>query len=317
MKILVSPTSMCIHQDCEAMRTLKAFTDDIVISPYPRNMTAEELMELIEDVDGVVAGTDDFNADVIAKANKLKVISRYGAGVDSVDLAAAKAKGIAVTNTPGANAQAVAELAFGHMMALARKTEYQSKALQSGKWVSVVGKQMMGKTVGILGYGNIGRRFAKMAKGLDMTVLAYDPYLSADRIRETGAEPATLDEIFTQADAITVHMPLTPETKHLIGAEAIAKMRDDVILINTARGGIIDEEAAYDGLVSGKIWGLALDVYETEPPMGSKLFELDNVISTPHAGAHTFEAVENMGNMSVKNCIDVLSGNDCPFIVNR
>ena len=317
MKILVTAASLCKNKESDAMKRLMAFSDDLILNGKGRPLTEEELLDVIEDVDGYIAGTDQVTAKVIEKAKKLKIISRYGAGVDSVDLAAAKAKGIPVTNTPGANSQAVAELAFGHMLSLARKSEYQSKMLQDGTWVNVIGKQLLGKTVGILGFGNIGRRFAKMARGLDMQILAYDPFLNKEFIEANQAKCCTLDEIYAQADVITVHLPLTAQTKHMINAEAIAKMKDGVILINTARGGILDEEAVYEGIESGKVWGVGLDAYEKEPPMGSKLFHLDNVVSTPHAGAHTNEAVENMANMSVDNLITVLSGKDCPCIVNR
>ena len=317
MKILVTAASLCKNENSDAMKRLRAFSDDIVKNGHGRPMTEDELLEIIEDVDGYIAGTDTITAKVIEKAKKLKVISRYGAGVDSVDLAAAKAKGIPVTNTPGANSQAVAELAFGHMLTLARKSEYQSKMLQDGTWVNVIGKQLQGKSVGIIGYGNIGRRFAKMARGLDMKILAYDPFLSKEFIEENGAVCCTLDEIYAQADVITVHLPLTDLSRHMINREAIAKMKDGVILINTARGGILDEEAVYEGIESGKVWGVGRDAYEKEPPMGSKLFHHDNVVATPHAGAHTVEAVENMSNMAVDNLITILSGKDCPCIVNR
>ncbi|MBR1758477.1 MAG: phosphoglycerate dehydrogenase [Lachnospiraceae bacterium] len=317
MKILVTPSSLCKNQNSEAMKKLRAFSDDIVISALGRPMTEDELIDIIGDIDGYIAGTDHITAKVIAKADKLKVISRYGAGVDSVDLDAAKAKGIAVTNTPGANSQAVAELAFGHMLALARKIEDQSQDLKHGKWVSVVGKQLQGKTLGVLGFGNIGRRFAKMSTGLDMKVMAYDPFISHDIIRANGAFPASLDEIYANADVITMHLPLSDLTHHMIDAEAISKMKDGVILINTARGGILDEDAVYDGVVSGKIFGVGLDSYVTEPPKDCRLMELPNVITTPHAGAHTKEAVENMSIMSVENVISVLSGEYCPNILNR
>lgn len=308
---------MCKNRDSEAMKNLMKFSTDLVFNPYPRPMTEEELMEVIGDCDGYIAGTDHVSAKVLEKCKNLKVISRYGAGVDSVDLAAAKAKGIKVTNTPGANAEAVAELAFGHMMSLARKSAWQSNKLQEGVWVSYVGKQLFQKTIGIIGFGNIGKNVARCATGLDMKIMAYDPYINEEYCKAHNVQIASLDEIYANADVITTHMPLTPETKHMINRETIAKMKDGVILINTARGGIMDEEALYDGLQSGKILGVGLDVYEKEPPMGSKLFELDNVISTPHAGAHTIEAVDNMANMSVENLVTILSGKECPYVVNK
>ena len=318
MKILVTSNSLAKSINAEAMNRLRAFSDDIILNGKGRPLTEDELLEVIEDVDGFIAGTDKVTAKVIEKAKKLKVISRYGAGVDAVDLAAAKAKGIPVTNTPGANSQAVAELAFGMMLSLARKCEYQSRQLKEGTWTNVICKQLHGKNLGIIGFGNIGRRFAKMSRGLDMKVLAYDPYLSKEVIEAGGADKdCTLEEIFRFSDVITLHLPLNDETRHMIDRDAIALMRDGVILINTARGGIIDEEAVCEGIESGKIWGVGLDVYEKEPPMGSKLFQYDNVISTPHTGAHTIEAVQNMGNMAVDNLIMILSGQDCPCIVNR
>lgn len=317
MKILVSPTSMQEGKNCKALEYLKSFTSDIIYNPYGRPMTEDELIPLLADCDGFIAGLDDVTEKVIASAKKLKVISRYGVGVDRVDLAAAKAKNIAVTNTPGANAQAVAELAFAMIFNLARRISYLNERTKAGEWVRSTGMELNGKTIGILGLGSIGKYLAKYAQGLPMKVMAYDPYIDEKYAKEHNITVASFDELIEQADVISLHLPLTPDTRHLINKAAFSKMKKGAILVNTSRGGIIDEDAAYEALVNKHLGGLGLDAFEVEPPTASPLFDLDNVVVTPHTGAHTKEAIDNMAQLSVENLINVLNGNECIHIVNK
>ncbi len=317
MKILVSPTSMQEGKNCKALELLKNFTTDIIYNPYGRPMTEDELLPLLEDCDGFIAGLDAVTEKAISGAKKLKVISRYGAGVDRVDLAAAKAKNIAVTNTPGANAEAVAELAFGMIFNLARRISFLNEKTKAGEWVRSTGMELNGKTIGIFGLGAIGKNLAKYAQGLSMKVMAYDPYLDENYAKENNITVATFDEVIEQADVISLHLPLTPSTRHLIDRTAISKMKQGALLVNTSRGGIIDEDAAYEALVNHRLGGLGLDAFEVEPPTGSPLFALDNVVVTPHTGAHTKEAMDNMAELSVENLINVLSGKECKHILNQ
>lgn len=317
MKILVTPTSMQPGKSSKALEELRAFSNDLVFNTTGKPLVEEELLALLKDCDGYIAGLDFVTEKVLKSCEHLKVISRYGAGYDRVDIAAAKALSIPVTNTPGVNAEAVGELAFGLILSVARKIPYLHASTREGGWVRSTGMELKGKTIGIMGLGAIGKIVARCAKGFDMTVMAYDPYINVAYCKNNAIKASTFDEVLEQADVISLHLPLIDTTQHLIDASAFAKMKPAAILVNTSRGGIIDEDAAYDALKNGRLGGLALDAFEIEPPTDSPLFTLNNVVATPHTGAHTEEAVDNMANLSVKNLIDVLSGNDCPFIVNK
>lgn len=317
MKILVTPTSLQPGKNAEALETLQNFTTDLVFNSTGRPLTEDELIPLLKDCDGYIAGLDDVTAKVLAACPNLKVVSRYGAGYDRVDIQAAKEHGIVVTNTPGVNAQAVGELAFGLIMAAARNIPYLNEMTRKGEWVRSTGIELKGKTLGIMGLGAIGKVVARCAQGFGMNVIAYDPFINEAYCAENHIGNCTYDEVIEQSNVISLHLPLNDETRHMIDKASIDRMKDGVIIVNASRGGIIDEDAAYEGLKSGKIAGLGLDAFEVEPPKDSKLFEFPTVIATPHTGAHTKEATQNMANASVKNLIDVLSGNDCPFIVNR
>lgn len=317
MKILVTPTSMQPGKSSKALEELMAYSNDLVFNTTGKPLTEEELLPLLRDCDGYIAGLDFVTEKVMKSCEHLKVISRYGAGYDRVDIAAAKALSIPVTNTPGVNAEAVGELAFGLILSVARRIPYLHASTRVGGWVRSTGMELKGKTIGIMGLGAIGKVVARCAKGFDMTVMAYDPYINEAYCENNAIKVSTFDEVLEQADVISLHLPLIDTTQHLINTAAFAKMKPAAILVNTSRGGIIDEEAAYDALKNDRLGGLALDAFEIEPPTDSPLFTLNNVVATPHTGAHTAEAVEHMADLSVKNLIDVLSGNDCPFIVNK
>jgi len=317
MKILVTPTSLQEGKKSAALDALKEFSNDLIYNPAGRPLTEDELIPLLKDCDGYLAGLDYVTEKVLKACNNLKMISRYGAGVDRVDLAAAKENKIIVTNTPGVNAVAVAELAMGLTLSAARRISSLDRKTRNGEWTRSTGIELGGKTMGIMGLGAIGKNVARYAQGFGMKVMAYDPYINEAYAKDNNIVVASFDEVVKNADVISLHLPLTPETKHLISKEVMEKMKSSVILINTSRGGIIDEEAAYELLKNSKLGGLGLDAFENEPPTNSPLFELDNVVVTPHTGAHTKEATDNMADAAVKNLIDVLSGNDCPFIVNK
>ena len=317
MKILVTPTSFSKDKRSQALDMLEEFADEIIFNPYGRPLTAPEMILLLDNVDGIIAGLDYITEEVINNASKtLKVISRYGVGYERIDIEAASKKGIVVTNTPGVNAESVADLALSLMLSIARGIPTLNSQVKNGEWPRFSGAELYKKTVGILGLGAIGKGVAMRAKGFSMKVLAYDPYIDRAYAEANDIEVCDFEEIISNSDFISLHLPLNEKTKNIINADTILKMKKGAVIINTARGGLIDEDAAYQGLQSGKLGGLGLDAFEKEPPENSPLFELDNVVVTPHTGAHTAEAVCNMGIMSVQNLIDVLSGNKCNHIVN-
>lgn len=317
MRILVTPTSLQPGKNEKMLEYLRNFSTDLVYNQAGRPLTGEELKVLLRDCDGYIAGVDKIDAEALSDCPNLKVISRYGVGVDGVDLETASAKGITVTNTPGANSEAVGELAFAMILSLARKIPYLDARTRDGEWVRSTGIELSGKTIAILGLGAIGKVVARCAAGFNMNVIAYDPYINLTYCAEHHITSVSLDQAFERADIISLHLPLLPDTKHLINGEAFAKMKRGVILINASRGGIIDEADAYEALKTGKLGGLGLDAFEEEPPKESVLFEFPNVIATPHTGAHTQEATDKMAKMSIDNLIAVLTGEECQYIVNK
>ena len=267
------------------------------------DITPEELFNVLPAYDGmVVRSRTKVRQPLIDVCPNLKVIVRGGAGLDTIDHEYAKSKGITVMNTPLANGLSVAELALGYMFVLARSLYKATATMKAEKWEkkSFNGDELGGKTLGIIGFGNIGHAIARLALALDMKVVAYDPYVTS----QNGAKMVTLDELLAESDYITLHLPKTKESANMIGAEQFAKMKNGVRIINCARGGIVNEDALYDALVSGKVAGAALDVYNEEPPTDWKLVKLDNVIASPHIGAATKEAQGRVGAEVAAKLID-------------
>lgn len=315
MKVLVTPTSLQKDKKSAALDRLREASVELVFNPLGRPLTEDELIPLLEGCDGYIAGLDYVTDKVLESCTMLKVVSRYGAGVDRVDLDAARKKGIVVTNTPGVNAVAVAELAMGLVMSLARNIPFLDRKTREGEWVRSMGVELGGKIMGIMGLGAVGRNLAKYAQGFGMKVIAYDPYINKDYIDANNITEATFDEVIKESDFLSLHLPLTPETRHLINEKVMEQMKPAAVIVNTSRGGIIDEEAAYRFLKDGKLGGLGIDVFEMEPPGNSPLFELKNVVVTPHTAAHTREATDNMANVAADNLLLVLSGLECKFQV--
>lgn len=296
---------------------LKLLTDhdcEVQFHSAAHPLSAAELGAVIGGFDGAILGLDACDASVIAQADRLRVISRYGAGVDAVDLEAAAVRGIVVTNTPGANSLAVAELAVGLIFALARRLPQVAAAARIGEWQRAQGIEISGRTLGVVGFGAIGREVGRRAVGLGMRVLTHDPYWSGQM---PGVESVSLEDLLRESHFVTLHCALTPETESLIDAARIASMRDGAYLINTARGGLVDETALYAALESGKLAGAALDVFRVDPPVGNALLTLPNCIATPHIGATTVESVQRMAMGAAQNLVAVLTGAPCPNIVNR
>jgi len=256
-------------------------------------LSEDELCDIIADYDALLIRSDTkVTKKVLKAASNLKVVGRAGIGVDNVDIPAATEQGVIVMNTPDANATTTAELAIAHMFSLSRNLPAASRSVRAGKWErsKLVGAEINHKTFAILGFGTIGRLAAKRAVGLGMRVIAYDPFVTPEIFADCGAESVDLDTLITQADYLTLHCPLIDKTRGIIGTYELAKMKKTAMIINCARGGLIDEAALYDALKQGIIAGAALDVYEQEPPKESPLLELDNIVFTPHLGASTREA---------------------------
>lgn len=317
MKILITPTSLAQNLEIAALQPLRERGAELVANPHGRPMSPEELVAVLTDVEGVIAGLDSFSDEVIASASRLKVIARYGVGYDRIDLEAAHQAGVRVTNAPGANGHSVAELAVGLMFAVARQIPQTSTAVAAGQWPRFEGVELTGRRLGVLGLGAIGRATAQMARGLGMEVCGFDPGLSRERIAELGVRPTELEEIFTVSDVLSLHIPLNAHTRHIVSAQRIAQMPENAIVINTARGGLIDEQAAAYALDAGHLHGVGLDAYEVEPPTGSPLVGHPKVVATPHSGAHSQESVQRTARAAVRNLLAVLDGDEPPSPVDR
>jgi len=269
----------------------------------------DALLAAIPNYDGLaIRSASKVTPKIIAAATRLKVIGRAGIGVDNVDIPAATQRGIVVMNTPFGNAITTAEHAISMMMALARQIPEANASTHAGKWEKnrFMGVELFNKTLGVIGCGNIGSIVADRALGLKMKVIAFDPFLSPERAIEIGVEKVDLDEIFRRSDFITLHTPLTEKTRNIIDAAALAKCRKGVRIINCARGGLVVEDALYDALKAGHVAGAALDVFEVEPATSHKLFGLENVVATPHLGASTGEAQENVALQVAEQMADYL-----------
>ncbi|WP_425089583.1 phosphoglycerate dehydrogenase [Stappia sp.] len=269
----------------------------------------DRLLSIIDQYDGLaIRSATKVTDKLIAAASRLKVVGRAGIGVDNVDIPAASAKGVIVMNTPFGNSITTAEHAIAMLFAVARQIPKADASTQAGKWEKskFMGTELTSKTLGLIGCGNIGSIVAERAIGLKMRVVAFDPFLSEERAVELGVEKVDLDTLFARADAITLHTPLTDKTRNIIDEKAIAKMRDGVIIINCARGGLVDEAALRAGLDSGKVGGAGVDVFVEEPATENALFGAPNLVCTPHLGASTSEAQENVALQVAEQMSDYL-----------
>ena len=312
MKVLISDKLPAV-----AVEILASYPD--IDADNKPGLAADELMSIIADYDGIIirSGTK-LTEDVLERAVRMKAIARAGVGVDNVDVRAASRKGIIVMNTPGGNTTSTAELTVAMILALSRNIAAACASLKDGNWdrKSFVGNQLSGKTIGIVGLGRVGIEVARRAMAFEMKVLGYDPYIAPDRAARLGIELGDLGSILERADYVTVHTPMTPETRGLIGAGEIAKMKDGVRIINCARGGIVDEEALADAIEAGKVAGAAVDVYPEEPPKNRRLIDLPQVVATPHLGASTEEAQINVATDAAKQLADALTGRGVRFALN-
>ncbi len=290
MKVLVSDN--LAELGIERLRAVPEFEVEVNTS-----LTPEEFRHIIKEYDAlVIRSATKVTAEVIQNAHNLKVIARAGIGLDNVDIEAASKRGIVVMNAPEGNVVTTAEHTIAMMLAVSRNIPRADASMKAGKWEKkrFRGKEVFNKVFGVIGIGRIGRVVAEKAKALRMQVIAYDPYISAEVIDQMGIEGVSLDELLARADYITVHTPMTSETRNILNAEAFAKMKKGVYVLNCARGGIVHEPSLYDAIQKGIVAGAALDVFEAEPPKDNPLVGLEQVVTTPHLGASTDEAQENV-----------------------
>ena len=307
-RLLVTPTSYG-KSDPRLKTELEELVGEVIYNPTGKPLRSAEVAQFLPGVDGYIAGVDAIDRSALQAADRLKVISRYGVGLDSVDLQAAAERGIVVTSTPGANTVSVAELTVGLLLSLARQIPEGASALRKGSYPRLSGVSLEGKTVGILGLGAIGKEVARRLHGFDCRLLACDPAPDRAFAETYGIEMLSPDDLLRMSDFVSLHLPLLPETRGLVNPDFLAKMKRGAFLVNTARGEIVEESALLEALQSGRLRGAALDVFAMEPPApDNPLLALKQVIATPHLGSQTDSATNRMGWMAMQDCLAVLRG---------
>jgi len=287
---------------------------------YKKKFVGKISAEDVHGVDAIIAGDSKISRETLEGADKLKIIARHGVGVDNVDLEACTEKGIIVTNVHVAEGPSVPEHVFALMLAISKKLFLRDKMVREGRWNErdqLVGKELKGKTLGIIGLGNIGSQVSKIARtAFDMNVLAYDPYISNEKAKEVGAQLVNLENLLRESDYISINCPLTDETRGMIGEKELKLMKSGAVLVNTARGGIVEEDALYRALKEGWIEGAGIDVLENEPVSKHPLFGLNNILLTPHSAAFTVESLRRAAIVACENVLKVLKGELPANVVN-
>jgi shikimate dehydrogenase len=308
-RVLVTPSSYG-KNDPRLITELESTVGEVIYNRLGRSLTSEEVSALLPGIDGYIAGLDIIDRAALESADRLKVIARYGVGYDRIDVDWAARKGIMVTNTPEANTVSVAELTIGLMLAAARSIVQHCEEVKKGGWPRGRGATLEGKTVGLVGFGSIGREVARRLAGWGCHLLAYDPAPeAATSAAELGVTLLDLDQLLAQSHFVSLHVPLTVETRNMVNGSFLARMQAGAFLVNTARGEVVDEEALVEAIKSGHLAGAALDALSSEPPTpGNPLYQLPQVIATPHCGAHTDRAMDKMGWGSLRSCLAVLRG---------
>jgi len=305
-RFLVTPTSYG-KNDPRLKTELESLAGEVIYNPSGKPLSSTEVARLLPGIDGYIAGLDAIDRNALAAADRLKVIARYGVGIDNVDLLAAKEKGIIVTNTPGANSISVAELTLALILALARQVPQGVAATRQGQFPRLAGFSLEGKTISLLGLGAIGRQVARRLQGFDCRVLAFDPSAELEVASRCCVELVEFDYLLSEADFLSLHLPVLPDTRGIVNSDFLAKMKKGAFLINTARGELVDENALITALEVGHLRGAALDVFIQEPPPpGHPLLALPQVLATPHLGAQTDGATNAMGWMALNDCLSVL-----------
>ena len=301
-----------------ALKTdLEQQVKQVIYNKTGKPLSSHQVAEMLPRMDGYIAGLDQIDRQALAAADNLKIIARYGVGIDKVDLAAAKEKGIIVSNTPGANSASVAELALTMILMLARQIPTAVQAIKNGGWPRLPGLSLEGKTIGIIGLGAIGKHLARRLAAFGCELIAYDPFADELFAQNHDVSLVPIDQLISNADFVSLHVPVLPETLGMVNDEFIQSMKKDSFLINTSRGELVDENALLKGLKSGHIRGAGLDAFTQEPPdVRNPLLSMPQVICTPHLGAQTDGATNNMGRMALEECLRVLRGEKPLYQVN-
>jgi D-3-phosphoglycerate dehydrogenase / 2-oxoglutarate reductase len=294
-RVAVTPRSFR-HTPGEHLDRLHAEVE-VCFPDVDRPLDENEMVELVRGCAGLIVGVDPVTR-LVLDAGPLRVVVKYGSGMDNIDVPAAEDLGVRVSSTPGANARSVAELAVGLLLSLARNVVVHDRSVRDGSWRRITGIEVAGKRLGVVGYGAIGREVTRIAQGLDMEVVAHDPLID-----DADVPLVPLEELYATCDAVSLHLPLTAETREMVGAEELAAMKPTAFLLNTARGGLVDEEALAEALRTGRLGGAALDGFSEEPLGDSPLRGLDNVVLSPHAGAATLDAVRRTATRAVEQLL--------------
>lgn len=278
----------------------------------------DDLINHLKDCDAYMMSVDIVNERVLSECPKLKVLAKHGIGLDNIDIPAATRHHVPVCNTPGSNSGAVADMTFSLLLALCRKLVIADSAVRRNDFTQIMGTELSGKTIGIIGFGAIGKAVALRANGFGMKVLAYDKYMDMDFCGKHSVKPASLDEMIPVCDFFTIHLPLNPGTRNLLDSEAISKMKKGALIVNVARGGILDEEACAKALATGQLGGVGLDVYMHEPPdLSESIFNAPNVVFSSHMAGCTKESIARSAEMAAQNIVTILNGGTVPSVVNK
>ena len=309
MKLVITANGFQKPEMACVVQKAREYFDDVVLNPWGRRATQAEVRGIWGGADAIICGAEPFDKAFVSEAPaSLKVLSHYGVGVDSIDIPACKERGILVCNTPGANSVSVAEMAMCLMLSCARQVVIHDAHTRCGEWKRFPTFELRGKCLGLVGFGAIGREVARRAGAFGMEIIAYDPFFNEAAGAELHVDSVALDELLRRADVVSLHLPSTPETRHLLDADSLALMKPTAVLINTARGELVDEAALLCALKENRLLAAGLDVYEHEPLRESPLFGLSNVTLMPHCSATTPEASQKMGVMAVENAYRALHG---------
>lgn len=307
-RVLVTPTSFG-KNDPQLRTSLDDAVGEVIYNHQGRPLTSAELRSVLPGCHGFIAGLDVIDRAAIESADRLKVIARYGVGVDNIDLESARGRAVVVTNTPYANSTSVAELAIGLMLSLVRFIPRASADVKAGEWPRYPGRTLQGKVVALIGFGSIGKEVARRLSTWDCTVLAFDPKPDVNTAEAFNVHLDTIPNMLPRADIVSLHVPALPATFGMVGAEFLAAMKPGSLLVNTARGELVDEDALIEALETGRLGGAALDAFARQPPdPASPLLRMPQVITTPHCGAHTDGAMDAMGWSALRSCLRVLEG---------
>ena len=310
-KVLISKPNFSVYSPT-GYKMLQEKGYEIINNPFDRYFTLDEVLQICGKIDGVIADAEPWNSITIKASPNLKVIARFGSGMDTVDTETAKRHGIVCTNIPGSNAGAVAEHAIAMALCAVRNLIAVNRSTKAGKWKQYVFNEFSDATVGIVGFGLIGQQVAKKLRGFGCRILAYDTFPRCDLAEEYGVELVSFEEILTDSDVITLHVPLTEKTFHMINKDTLAHTKRGVIFVSEARGPVVDEKAMEQALLSGQVAFFTTDVFEHEPatPENTPLLRLDNVLASAHNGGETFQTLERSGIMTAQQIIDVFEGRE-------